>query len=96
MNTNVFARVCKISLAACLALVLGTSFADASHYGRSYSHQHRQPSHHGHGGYGQRSYNPPQYGGYHRPPQHCAPRYQPQPHYGFSGGYQGGSYGRYR
>ena len=94
MNTNVFTRVCKISLAACLALVLGTSFADAGHYG-SYGHgysRNYQPSQHG---YGQRSYSPPQYGGYHQP-QHCRPQYQPQPHYGYQGGYQGGSYGRYR
>ncbi len=89
MNTNVFARICKISLAACLALVLGTSFADASHYGRSQSHHH-QPSY---GGYGHRQ---PSYGGYHRQPQHCAPRHQPQPHYGFSGGYQGGFSGGYQ
>lgn len=90
MNTNVFSRVCKISLAACLALVLGNSFADAGHYGRGYSHDHHQPSYHG-SGYGHRSYGLPQYGGYHRPPQHCRPHYQAQPHYGHQGGY-----GRYR
>lgn len=110
MNTNVFTRVCKISLAACLALVLGTSFANAGHYGcyggyggygqgysnygQSYSRNY-QPSYQGYG-YGQRSYNPPQYGGYSGSSHYCRPNYQPQPHYGFSGGYQGGSYGRYR
>ena len=81
MNKNVFSRVCKISLVACLALVLGTSFADASRYGQGYSHKY-QPSHHGHG---QLSYRPAPHGSYHRPPQHCAPRYQPQPHYGYQG-----------
>lgn len=97
MNTNVFSRVWKISLAACLALALGNNFAEAGHYGRSYSHHHHRPMHGGYGGYGGYGrYNPPSFGGYHRPPQYCRPHFS-QPRYGgYSGGYQGGSYGRYR
>lgn len=93
MKTNILTRVSKIGLAACLALVLGISSADASHYGygQGYSQPQYSPrSYSGYGqGYGQRSYSPSQYGGgYNRAPQHCQPQYRPQPQYGYQGGYR--------
>lgn len=89
MNTNVFSRVSKISLAACLALVLGANFAYASHYGQGYSQPQYSPRpYSGYGqNYGQRSYGSPSYG-YQRPIQPCHPHYQPQPRYGYQGGYR--------
>jgi hypothetical protein len=95
MNTTSITRVCRISLVACMALVLGSSIANAGHYGQSYSHHHHS-SYQGHGygyqghGYSQRSYSRPQYGGYQRPSHYCPPQHRSQSHYGYRGGYQGG------
>jgi hypothetical protein len=86
MSTHSFSRILKISVAVCLALVLASDIAGAGQYGPSYSHNHHyQPSHNG---YGQRSYVPPQHNDYYRPPQHCRPHYQPQPHSGYQNRYR--------
>lgn len=95
MSANILARLAKVGVLGCVALVMSAGVASA-HNGYGYAPQFRPQPQYQNPGYGSPRFTPQGYGGFNGGYnnggfRHCQPRFQPQyPQGGYSNNFHRG------